>query len=97
MPPSDPLSVPLKLQPGGKILLLSLLVTVLGQFAAAGGSFESRTSVSNLPLLLPLMVNHLPATEARVSPKERGGTAAGGEKVGPLILLGWFVAGTNVH
>ena len=85
MPPSDPLSVHLNLQPGGKILLISLLVTVLGKCAAAGGIFESRTSVSSLPLLLPLLVNHLPATEARVSPKERGATAAGGEKVGPLL------------
>jgi len=89
MPPSShpQFSVPTNLQPGGKILLI--LVTVLGgKCATAGGNFESRiTSVSNLPILLPLLlvVNHLPATEARVSAKERGAAGAGGQKVGPLL------------
>ena len=86
MPPSShpQFSVPLNLQPGGKILLI--LVTVLGGKCAdaAGGSVSSVSS--NLPLLLPMMfLNHLPATEARVSPKERGATGAGGQKVGTLL------------
>ena len=96
MPPSLSLSVPLKLLPGGKTLLLSLLVIVLvGKCGAGGGggNFKS-SSVSNL--LLPLLsANLLPNTEARVSAKERGG-AAGGEKVGALVQV-WFWLLENLH
>ena len=96
MPPSLSLSVPLKLLPGGKTLLLSLLVSVLvGKCGAGGGggNFKS-SSVSNL--LLPLLsANLLPNTEARVSAKERGG-AAGGEKVGALVQV-WFWLLEKVH
>ena len=89
--PGFPLSVPLEPQPGGKILLLVTLV--VGGKCSAGGNFES---VSNLPLLLPLLVNlpTITTAEARVSAKEREGTA-GGEKVGPLIRL--KVAGNRVY
>ena len=87
--PGFSLPVPLKPQPGGKILLLVTLVVVLGK--CSGGNFES---ASKLPLLLPLLVN-LPTTtataEARVSGKERGGPA-GGEKVGPLVWVRFKVA-----
>ena len=95
MPPSLSLSVPLKLLPGGKTLLLCLLVSVLvGKCGAGGGGNFKSSSVSNL--LLPLLsANLLPNTEARVSAKERG-AAAGGEKVGALVQV-WFWLLENLH
>ena len=88
-PPGPPLVylLPLlgnvKLHPGGRILIL-LSVTV-GQ--CVGGTDGGIRSVSNLPLLLPLVASLPSTTEGKVGPKERDGGAAGGQKVGPSLVL----------
>ena len=90
-PPGPPLVylLPLlgnvKLHPGGSILILLSLSVTVGQ--CVGGTDGGIRSVSNLPLLLPLVASLPSTTEGKVGPKERDGGAAGGQKVGPSLVL----------